>query len=182
MNQVDLKSEDPIHLKQTIIYLRAELNKYQTTNSKQDTDLVHTLQIENKQLHHNFLQLLYAYKKIEKRLRIYEKRVANLQKQNKDLALVNDQFQSTTFAFQSDIQKLIEVGSANASIQRELQKLAAELDAQNAVNRTQQQLIAVLESYVERLVKDPEELELESIVHQIIALTEAYSNRRGSLD
>lgn len=179
MNHVDLKSEDPMHLKKTIIYLRAELNKYRTTNSKQDTELVHMLQTENKQLHHNFLQLLYAYKKSEKRLRIYEKRIANLQKQNKNLVLVNDQFHSTILAFQSDIQKLIEVVSANAYIQQELQKLAAELDAQMAVNRTQQQLIAVLESYVERLVKEPDVLQTETILEQIIALTEGYAKKHN---
>lgn len=217
MNHGDLKSNDPMQLKQAIIYLRAELNKYQTKDSKTASDLIHTLQAENNDLKEVQLNLLYANKKNEKRLRIYGKRIALLQKQKDELILLNKRLQNSEQDLQSAIQDLREIAGLldkrssmeNAWMQEldklsekvetykaetkqyenliqlladkkiEINELSTELDRQKAISQTQHELIEVLESYVERLVKEPDELQTETILQQIIALTEAYANKEG---
>jgi len=80
MNQGEVKSnDDPIALKQTIIYLRSELNKYKNKNEKTSSSLVDELLKENERLTNKYKDLLHQNKKNEKRLNLYEQRIRSLE-------------------------------------------------------------------------------------------------------
>ncbi|MDW0118818.1 hypothetical protein QTL97_17985 [Sporosarcina thermotolerans] len=84
MSQGEIKSNDPILLQQTIIYLRSELNKYKTKYNRTSSSLLDELIMENERLTNKYRDLLHQNKKYEKRIQLYEQRIRSLEFQRKE--------------------------------------------------------------------------------------------------
>ncbi|WP_060203172.1 hypothetical protein [Sporosarcina koreensis] len=95
MSHSDIKSNDPIQLKQTIIYLRAELNKYMNKNQHASPSLFDELHSENERLTTKYKELLHQNKKYEKRLHLYEQRIRTLKFQRKETHTALERLQGT---------------------------------------------------------------------------------------
>lgn len=95
MSHSDIKSNDPVQLKQTILYLSAELNKYKNKNLQPSSSLLDELQTENERLTTKYKELLHQNKKYEKRLQLYEKRIRSLEAQQKESLTALERLQDT---------------------------------------------------------------------------------------
>lgn len=135
----DLVNEDPVQLKQTIIYLRAELNKYQSKDAKATSASIHTLQTENNRLKEEQRQLLHTSKKLEKRLFIYEKRIATLQTQNEKLTA---QLSSMEKTFQEEMMAAVEPVNALTEVVNTLQQFAERFEN---VDRSEDPFVQMVE-------------------------------------
>lgn len=95
MSQGDIKSNDPMLLKQTIIYLSSELNKYKNKNDHISSSQLDELIIENERLTNKYRDLLHQNKKNEKRIQLYERRIHSLEFQRKESRSTLERLQCT---------------------------------------------------------------------------------------
>ncbi|MEZ7172691.1 hypothetical protein [Sporosarcina sp. OR05] len=145
----DLVNEDPVQLKQTIIYLRAELNKYQTKDAKATSAFIHTLQTENNRLKEEHRQLLHSSKKLSKRMSLYEKRIASLQTQNKKLL---GQLSAMEKAFQEGMLAAVERNYGLAEVVNALQQVAEKVENDDLSEVVQQLQVVIEKMGVEKNV------------------------------
>ena len=193
VNFGDIKSNDPMQLKQTIIFLRAELNKYKTAEPAPRQ--IHEIQEENRQIKEDYQQLLYANQKLEKRLRIYQKRIQTLENNRKTHAFLSapseDHIQHAVDRLEAMTQNLGKELSLLQTDQTERKRLVELLDEQKGklellqnklqeeqkLSQLQHELIALLETYTERLTTKTEPDQPDYILQQIISLTELYKKK-----
>lgn len=199
---------DPTQLQQTIIYLRAELNKYRMKEKQTAASLLPELEAEIVQLHEQHQQLQYTKRKLEKRIVLYEKRMRTLETKvrkaeadknqlygvQKELrALLAKQPEGTC----QDGQRLgIQLDAATNLIVTKLDELKdltkrrsydednewnmrLALQQEQQVVKTQQELIAVLETYVEQLTRKLDDGESKVIIDRIISFLHTYQKRQS---
>lgn len=112
MSHSDIKSNDPIQLKQTIIYLRAELNKHMNKNQQASPSLFDELHSENERLTNKYKELVHQNKKYEKRLQLYEQRIRMLEFQRTESLTALERLQGTEQELRTANAQLAEALSA----------------------------------------------------------------------
>ncbi|MHC8514608.1 hypothetical protein [Sporosarcina sp. ITBMC105] len=162
----DLVNEDPVQLKQTIIYLRAELNKYQTKDAKATSAFIHTLQTENNRLKEEHRQLLHSSKKLSKRISLYEKRIASLQTQNEKLL---GQLSAMEKAFQEGMLAAVERNYGLAEVVNALQQVAERVENDDLSEVVQQLQVVIEKMGVEKNVSIQLMKELQVTIDRIAA-------------
>lgn len=190
VNFGDIKSNDPMQLKQTIIFLRAELNKYKTAEPA--PRLIHEIQEENRQIKEDYQQLVYANQKLEKRLRIYQKRIQTLENSRKTHTLPSvdniqhavDRLETATRNLGKELSLLQKDHSERKRLvelldeqKGKLELLQNQLREEQQLSQIQRELIALLETYTEKLTTKTEPDQPDYILQQIISLTELYKNK-----
>ncbi|GEN83156.1 hypothetical protein SLU01_14680 [Sporosarcina luteola] len=183
MNHADIKSNDPFQLKQTIIYLQAELNKYKSKKRQSSSSLIDELHMENEKLTTDYKQLLYKSKKHEKRISLYERQIQSLHVQRKESLSELNHFQRTEQDLRitnkelfnalsnNDLSKIIHAienieGKVDTLLHRnvdhsqlslaeeKLKRLQYELDMSEKVNAALYELIVILEDYIQQMEKE----------------------------
>lgn len=162
----DFVNEDPVQLKQTIIYLRAELNKYQTKDAKATSAFIHTLQTENNRLKEEHRQLLHSSKKLSKRMSLYEKRIASLQTQNEKLL---GQLSAIEKAFQEGMLAAVERNYGLAEVVNALQQVAERVENDDLSEVVQQLQVVIEKMGVEKNVSIQLMEELQVTIDRIAA-------------
>ncbi|GKV56154.1 hypothetical protein NCCP2222_21010 [Sporosarcina sp. NCCP-2222] len=202
MSLHEVKSNDPVQLKQTIIYLRAELNKYRMKETDSASTSIQELQKHNSQLQEDFQNLTHTKLKLEKRLAIYEKRIRTLERRLRILEeerrlLVKipyasdgtntiweqweerlEDFQTTLIKLNRQIILLTQGITLLSSQENQIVELKSTLEYKQKLIQTQQELIAVLEKYVEQLTSETNEIPIDYILQQIEILADAYEKSR----
>ncbi|MBB4822909.1 chromosome segregation ATPase [Sporosarcina luteola] len=202
MYQHEVKSNDPVQLKQTIIYLRAELNKYKLKATDSASPAIHELQIYNSQLQEDYQHLTYVKRKLEKRLVIYEKRIRTLERRlrrlederrlfikppysTSDAKGPSEQWESkledfaeTLIELNARIVTLSQVITSLSVQENQIVELKSTLDQKQKLLHTQRELITLLESYVEQLTNGTNEIPIDYILQQIAVLADAYEKNR----
>jgi chromosome segregation ATPase len=183
MSQSEVKSNDPIQLKQTIIYLRAELNKYKNKYQHSPSSLLDDLQTENERLTNKYKELLHQNKKYEKRIHLYEQRIHSLEAQRKESLVALERLQGTEKDLRAANSQLSSIGNDQhlevmKTIKRlemkvetvlhqyipsqnelslaesKVSKLQLDLETARNVNAKQFELITILEEYILQLTKE----------------------------
>lgn len=112
MSHSDIKSNDPVQLKQTIIHLRAELNKHMNKNQQASPSLFDELHSENERLTNKYKELVHQNKKYEKRLQLYEQRIRRLEFQRTESLTALERLQGTEQELRTANAQLTEALSA----------------------------------------------------------------------
>lgn len=186
MNHTDIKSNDPLQLKQTIIYLQAELNKYKSKKRQSSSSLIDELHLENEKLSAAYKELLHKNKKHEKRINLYERRIQSLQAQRKeslsilpsiDLSEIMNAFESLegkvdTLLHRNDDHDQLSLAEEKVS------RLQDELSMTKKVNAALYELIVILEEYIQQMKKeaDAQKALVKYMNERIDALTSGQNN------
>jgi len=163
---------------------------------------IQELQKHNSQLQEDFQNLTHTKLKLEKRLAIYEKRIRTLERRlrileeerrlfvkipyaSDDTNTIWEQweerledFQTTLIKLNRQIILLTQGITLLSSQENQIVELKSTLEYKQKLIQTQQELIAVLETYVEQLTSETNEIPIDYILQQIAILADAYEKSR----
>lgn len=143
MNDDGGKHEDVLQLKQLVLHLQAELNRYKTNLPSPREDM----ESEQERLLEAYNGLLYTSKKQEKRIQLYEKRLSMLTSQRDEALLAAGQYKKENRSLKEMNDLLSE------SLEQLKLEIVPEIRDMLMINQSQQKLIAVLEEYVRQLTE-----------------------------
>lgn len=179
MNQGELKSnDDPIVLKQTIIYLRSELNKYKNKNNS--SSLVDELLKENERLTNKYKDLLHQNKKNEKRLQLYEQRIRSLESQRTESLTALERLQYKEQDLRAVNKQLYEVlgslgNDRNGETAKIIERLEMKVDSLFHQYPTPENKLSLAESKLANLQLELEKAQnINAQQYELIGILEEY--------